>query len=448
MGVQLERARSTPTPFEQQQQQHQPYEYGPWHFRDARFQQPGACDDLDRVDFHGTAATAALLAIPALNSFCDGAIKAQQQQQRLTVEISSPLLPKLSAKQPPKLLLSPPKPPPRTLPPSPPIPAKSLPSPLARLPTWNPGPFPSPLLTFPLASPPASRSSPPPPHPSLKRRRPATDVDGPNTASMSCKKRRLLRTLITSRLSRPFSLPATHILNRECVAAGVADQKRLLRLAAIVAARKLSTQQQPSPPSPGSLLRRAAVINCFRMRMREEAAARGELGPVGVVGVDLPTGLGAHGSVAARFIPAVVATAMPIPPSASGHRGVQLPHAHPHPLSGRAPEPTAGGTTHHVRLPLPPSPRLRPIRSPELRSTRVVELDDDEVEDLDDDNVAFPTSEHESRYEDEPDDVYADFGLIFGGGGAGSGEEDEGEGAECYEDYMDDVDGIPWNARC
>jgi len=66
----------------------------------------------------------------------------------------------------------------------------------------------------------------------------------------------------------------------------------------------------------------------------------------------------------------------------------------------------------------------------------------DDVYDLDDDSVAFPTSEHESRYGDEPDDVYTDFGLIFGG------EGEEADDADNYEDYLDDVDGIPWNARC
>lgn len=113
------------------------------------------------------------------------------------------------------------------------------------------------------------------------------------------------------------------------------------------------------------------------------------------------------------------------------------------PPTGSTLTPAAGPASSRLRI---PSPRLRPLRSPELRVTRpAVALDD--LEDLDDDSVAFPTSEHESRYEDEPDDVYADFGVIFGGGGDGDGSDDEG-GAEQFEDYMDDLDGIPWNARC
>jgi hypothetical protein len=73
--------------------------------------------------------------------------------------------------------------------------------------------------------------------------------------------------------------------------------------------------------------------------------------------------------------------------------------------------------------------------------------------------VAFPTSEHESRYEDEPEEVYADFSVIFGGGGGrGGGDDSDEEGAsarsgaggdgEHFEDYMDDLDGIPWTIRC
>ncbi len=70
----------------------------------------------------------------------------------------------------------------------------------------------------------------------------AHDVDGPNTDAVGCKKRRLLRHLITSRLSQPFSLPATHILNREAVASG---DKRLLKLAAIMSARRMAAQHSP-----------------------------------------------------------------------------------------------------------------------------------------------------------------------------------------------------------
>lgn len=94
------------------------------------------------------------------------------------------------------------------------------------------------------------------------------------------------------------------------------------------------------------------------------------------------------------------------------------------------------------------SPRMKPVRSPDLRSSRppaiVAGLDDDEY--LDDEEASFPTSEYESRYDlaEEPDDVYADFGIIFSGGNVDDFADGEGDH---YDDYMDDMDGIPWTVR-
>ncbi|KAK3935620.1 hypothetical protein QBC46DRAFT_271324 [Diplogelasinospora grovesii] len=319
-------------------------------------------------------------------------------------------------------------------------------------------------LTFAQIAPPGEQAfsfswedSPTPSTQAIKRRRLGTDVDGPNTASLGCKKRRLLRHLITSRLSEPFSLPATHILNRESVATG---DRRFLKLAAIMAARRLNNaglgqpHQPPQPhASPSSLLRRAAMINRFRLRIRTEAAERGDV-QVADLAANAALLQQSHGLglvVGARF-PAAPASAL----SAPSAPVLRIPYQdHPHPLSragsgarssppgspsGLRPTPTTAGG-----LRLPPSPRVRPLRSPELRSTRpMIELN--EVDDLDDDSVAFPTSEHESRYEDEPDDVYADFGVIFGSGDGDSSDDDNA--AEHVEDYMDDLDGIPWTARC
>lgn len=85
--------------------------------------------------------------------------------------------------------------------------------------------------------------------PSLKRRRALSDVDG--GAGESKKKRRLRLVLITSRLSRPFSAPASNIANRgnSKIAVG-AKNKSLGR----------------------NLLRRAAIMNSIRLRDRSEEA--------------------------------------------------------------------------------------------------------------------------------------------------------------------------------
>ncbi|EFX05592.1 hypothetical protein CMQ_3661 [Grosmannia clavigera kw1407] len=156
------------------------------------------------------------------------------------------------------------------------------------------------------------------PRATLKRRRSVTDIDGPNTAALCCKKRRLRRYLVTSRLSQPFSQPATHILNRESVASG---DKRFLKLAAIINARRIvqlplpqraASLQSPSPspsiasasflssppafpplfpspaagstlipvphpPNPGEMLRRLAMSNRFKKRVLAEAAASRKL---------------------------------------------------------------------------------------------------------------------------------------------------------------------------
>jgi len=339
--------------------------------------------------------------------------------------------------------------------------------------TFDKAMIPSPTV-FSFPAPPASSSR----HADgIKRPRPPTDVDGPNTACLGSKKRRLRRHLITSRLSQPFCQPASHILNREAVACG---DKRFLKLAAIANARRIAAAQQavaaaaaPSAanpaaaaappggahhPGPSEVLRRAAIINRFRLRMCVEASQRGHDG-VAVVAANAGllqlSGTGLQGLVGTRF---------PAPSPAAGHapsRPASLvpalplpdpipPQGHPHPLSRAAatarPSPP-GAPTGAAGLPgldgLAAGPRLpSPVLGPLRRSDPAEGAHEDD--DVDDDDCAFPTSEHESRYEptDDPDDVYADFSVIFGGGGSDVDSDEEG-----YEEFMDDVDGIPYTAR-
>jgi hypothetical protein len=81
----------------------------------------------------------------------------------------------------------------------------------------------------------------------FKRRRPLWDVDGGTSGGK--KKRRLRLNLITSRLSQPFSIPATNIVNR-----GIS------KIAIWAKGRRLDK----------SLLRKAAIMN--RVRTRLDAA--------------------------------------------------------------------------------------------------------------------------------------------------------------------------------
>ncbi|KAI9816755.1 MAG: hypothetical protein M1827_001400 [Pycnora praestabilis] len=83
----------------------------------------------------------------------------------------------------------------------------------------------------------------------LKRSRPLADVDGEGSEQVRKKKRRLRLDLVTSRLSRPYSSPPTHIIDRGLSKIAVwAKQKALGR----------------------HLLRKAAIMN----RIKQAAAAR------------------------------------------------------------------------------------------------------------------------------------------------------------------------------
>ncbi|KAI9840423.1 MAG: hypothetical protein M1837_001636 [Sclerophora amabilis] len=98
-----------------------------------------------------------------------------------------------------------------------------------------------------------TRTTPPapatPPPSRRKRPRPLADVDGEGSEYGCKKKRRLRLRLITSRLSRPFSSPPTHIVDRGASKIAVwAKQKALGR----------------------NLLRKAAILN--RVRRQIEAA--------------------------------------------------------------------------------------------------------------------------------------------------------------------------------
>ncbi len=79
----------------------------------------------------------------------------------------------------------------------------------------------------------------------LKRSRPRTDVDGEGSENMQRKKRRLRLHLITSRLSRPYATPPTHINSRRAVRVGVWARQRVLGQ---------------------DLLRKAAILNSIRIK--------------------------------------------------------------------------------------------------------------------------------------------------------------------------------------
>jgi hypothetical protein len=64
----------------------------------------------------------------------------------------------------------------------------------------------------------------------------------------------------------------------------------------------------------------------------------------------------------------------------------------------------------------------------------------------DEDDVSFPSPDLDYRYadlsDDDMDDVYADFGALFGG--RAESPEKSREDGFFYEEYLDEVDGITW----
>ncbi|CCF46225.1 hypothetical protein CH063_03815 [Colletotrichum higginsianum] len=264
-----------------------------------------------------------------------------------------------------------------------------------------------------------------------KRQRAESDVDGPYTAALSCKKRRLRLQLITSRLSQPFSLPATHIINREAIASG---DKRFVKLAAVA--------NSPDADRQGliretSIMLRAAVLNRVRLRVRNEAMLRGDL----VVAVTAANAAVLHHgqqlATGARFVAQSSALAeqqQQTPPA----RVVLIRSGISSPNSIKSP-PGSPKTPQSSRM-LPKSPRLQPARSPVLApsGTMLEEMEDDGI-------LSFPTAEHDCSYawadDDDLEDVYSDFGAIFGGPVQNGETEEDGHS---YEEYLDELDGISW----
>ena len=96
--------------------------------------------------------------------------------------------------------------------------------------------------TSPTQSPSPTSPNPTSPTP-LKRPRILADVDGENSLDTQRKKRRLRLELITSRLSRPFAYPTTHIVSRGSVRVGI-------------------WARQPNEGT--NVFRKAAILNCIK----------------------------------------------------------------------------------------------------------------------------------------------------------------------------------------
>ncbi|KAK7427239.1 hypothetical protein QQZ08_006175 [Neonectria magnoliae] len=296
----------------------------------------------------------------------------------------------------------------------------------------------------------------------VKRRRNMSDVDGFNTVDMSSKKRRLRIDLITSRLSQPYSQPATHILNREGQDSG---DKRFLKMATTLDSSRRTVHLHAT-----SFLR-YATMNCLRKRLSQvhhhpgsfvrrddqeaaamvasrtsckvawhpqslEASSAGKSLRVSADPID--------GVYASPAIPSH--SPMPSPPASSRSQPVTPKHTPPH---GKPP---ACRLSSPAALPLPvtdlaatkkrTSPRIYPIQSPELRpSSSLSQLDD-----LEEDSFAFlhpADDDWDDLGDDNQDGVYSDFSVVFNQESSGGETKDE----RTYEEYLDELDGICWVSR-
>ncbi|KAI1121542.1 hypothetical protein F5Y10DRAFT_98382 [Nemania abortiva] len=342
----------------------------------------------------------------------------------------------------------------------------------------------------------------------MKRIRTPDDVDGPGTAGLAVKKRRLLLRLVTSRLSRPFSLPATHILIRES-GDNMPVLHRIQQLAATTLGARRAGHQS-------ALVRKAAILNRVRIGVRQAAVSRGHtiMADLAARGNALDHGLllvttPAAGAMGAMFpvvgradggnatprgvglgsvlIPPVWRphTTSFHPPIGPGH---QQQHGHNynysysygvgamnrvdmrHTSTSQVPQTSASATTHHIPRAIPPRHKESRVAEPAWSAPRQhdpppvlhlhphphphphhtpAEISDEE------DNTAFPAASFRDRYadlsDDDMDDVYADFGVLFGSGGARSPEARAAGPAgpveeQFYEEYLDELDGIPWIA--
>ncbi|KAI0114737.1 hypothetical protein F4814DRAFT_291970 [Daldinia grandis] len=281
----------------------------------------------------------------------------------------------------------------------------------------------------------------------LKRGRALHDVDGPGTGSLPCKKRRLRLHLVTSRLSQPYSWPATHILNRES-----GDDSpvlnRFLKLAAVGSLKRAGHQS--------ALVRKAAILNRVRIGVRQAAVLRGHT---------VIAGMAARGNSLSHGLQLVTTSNSLTGPRFPGH--APNPYDHPippawrphtttfHPSSFGSGSLDRGTSIDKKGIPenRSPSPAAT-CPSPPPRPSMQLNPPDPLPPQVEDDDVAFPSPDLETRYadfsDDDLDDVYADFGVLFGSGtrspedSSGSSESTSGE--HFYEEYLDELDGIRWIA--
>ncbi|KAH6603659.1 hypothetical protein Trco_008434 [Trichoderma cornu-damae] len=276
-----------------------------------------------------------------------------------------------------------------------------------------------------------------------KRCRLGSDVEGPNTATVGRKKRRLRTQLITSRLSQPFSQPATHILNRQGRQVG---DRRFVKMAVTLDCSRRAAHLQ------ATAYLRYSIMNRLRKRLGiARCQDSGKAGEDGTVRQSVDTFARAPWQPQAAKSSPPEAKAAGFPQAGNGanlHPGSRAsredPGAQPAEALAKAP---ACRLSKPIALPLPSadadaandrtSTRIDSTTSPEPRPPLAWMYDDCE-----EDSFAFLHLDEE-HLDDDDSDVYCDFDAIFGVKAVSPDPQSPSE-EHTYEEYMDELDGISW----
>lgn len=208
------------------------------------------------------------------------------------------------------------------------------------------------------------------------------------------------------------------------------------------------------------MVRKAAILNSVRLKARQAAISRGhaELAELAARNTFFK-----HGQqvVTAPTI-STAGTRYPVSEGMPGHQ--RLP-------AGWRPHTTIGPAHAAITASAPPTrasvigsdrvgphaqpPRQMPSSPKDSGPAPVVCQSLQDSEEDEGYGMAFPASDLDSRYadlsDDDMDDVYADFSAIFGprpsqddAERAASPHGEPGENDHFYEEYLDELDGIPW----
>ena len=285
----------------------------------------------------------------------------------------------------------------------------------------------------------------------VKRRRSRLDVDGPNTAGLSFKKRRLRFQLVTSRLSQPYSHPATHVHYSQDMNRAVARRSS----APEPTNATVPHPQKKKPDLQATSFLRFSIMNRMRKRLglKEPGVVKVDRAVVGFAGLGAASQTTWH-QQGGQQEPEVKELATWTPNTTAKGQGRRILPKRPeqrllakekplHQISKTPPESFRGSV-----LPVPSSTLAtidRNISPPTHAPSSSEPRPPKKQYDLFEDSFAFmhPGGEPFGDFSEEPDDVYCDFGVLFGKDQPPS----PGTGDRLASGAIDEHDGLTWMVR-